>query len=94
MRCGVPVVAIVLNNNCWGSEKPTRNILQSALRRRRPDQPALRQVRRAVRRARLLRRAPGDIGNAVNEALKANVPSVIEIPVDPEALEQPAREMR
>ena len=34
---------------------------------------------------------PGEIGEAVSEALKADVPSIVEIAVDPEELEQPAR---
>jgi len=92
MRCGVPVVAIVLNNNCWGSEKAyqkyffNQRYVGADLTNPRFDRFAELFGGRGFYVER-----PGDIGNAVNEALKANVPSVIEIPVDPEALEQPAR---
>ena len=92
MRCGVPVVAIVLNNNCWGSEKAYQKYffngryIGADLTNPRFDKFAELFGARGfyVERA-------GDIGNAVGEALKAGVPSIIEIPVDPEALEQPAR---
>lgn len=92
MRCGVPVVAIVLNNNCWGSEKAYQKYffngryIGADLTNPRFDKFAELFGARGYYVER-----PGDIGNAVSEALKAKVPTIIEIPVDPEALEQPAR---
>ncbi len=92
VRERVPVVAIVLNNNCWGSEKAyqkyyfNRRYIGADLTNPRFDKFAELFGARGFYVER-----PGDIGNAVEEALKAGVPSVIEIPVDPEALEQPAR---
>ena len=92
MRCRVPVVAIVLNNNCWGSEKAYQKYFFNGryvgadLTNPRFDKFAELFGARGFYVER-----PGDIGEAVKEALKADVPSIIEIPVDPEALEQPAR---
>jgi len=92
MRSRVPVVAIVLNNNCWGSEKAYQKYFFNGryvgadLTNPRFDKFAELFGARGFYVER-----PGDIGDAVKEALKAEVPSIIEIPVDPEALEQPAR---
>ncbi|HSQ03061.1 MAG TPA: thiamine pyrophosphate-binding protein, partial [Burkholderiales bacterium] len=92
MRCKVPVVAIVLNNNCWGSEKAYQKYffggryVGSDITNPRFDKFAELFGGRGyyVERA-------ADIGEAVAQALKAEVPSIVEIPVDPNALEQPAR---
>ncbi len=92
MRSRVPVVAIVLNNNCWGSEKAYQKYFFNGryvgadLTNPRFDKFAELFGARGFYVER-----PGDIGDALKEALKAEVPSIIEIPVDPEALEQPAR---
>ncbi len=92
MRCRVAVVAIVLNNNCWGSEKAYQKYffngryIGADLTNPRFDKFAELFGGRGFYVER-----PGDIGDAVNEALRADVPSIIEIPVDPEALEQPVR---
>jgi acetolactate synthase-1/2/3 large subunit/sulfoacetaldehyde acetyltransferase len=92
MRCHVPVVAIVLNNNCWGSEKAYQKYFFNGryvgadLTNPRFDKFAELFGARGFYVER-----PGDIGAAVEAALKADAPSIIEIPVDPEALEQPAR---
>jgi acetolactate synthase-1/2/3 large subunit/sulfoacetaldehyde acetyltransferase len=92
MRSRVPVVAIVLNNNCWGSEKAYQKYFFNGryvgadLTNPRFDKFAELFGARGFYVER-----PGDIGDAVKEALKAEMPSIIEIPVDPEALEQPAR---
>lgn len=92
MRSRVPVVAIVLNNNCWGSEKAYQKYFFNGryvgadLTNPRFDKFAELFGARGFYVER-----PGDIGDAVKEALKAEVPAIIEIPVDPEALEQPAR---
>ena len=92
MRCQVPAVAIVFNNNCWGSEKAYQKYFFNGryvgadLTNPRFDKFAELFGARGYYVER-----PGDIGAAVEAALKAGVPSIIEIPVDPEALEQPVR---
>ncbi len=92
LRCGVPVVAIVLNNNCWGSEKAyqkyffNERYIGADLTNPRFDRFAELFGARGYYVER-----PGDIAPALADALESGVPAVIEIPVDPEALEQPAR---
>lgn len=92
MRCKVPVVAVVLNNNCWGSEKAYQKYFFGGryvgcdLTNPRFDRFAELFGGRGFYVER-----PADIGQAVTEALKADVPSIIEVPVDPEQLEAPAR---
>ena len=92
LRCKAPVVAIILNNNCWGSEKAyqkyffAERYVGSDITNPRFDKFAELfggkgyYVERAT-----------DIGAAVAEALKQEVPTIVEIPVDAEALERPAR---
>lgn len=92
LRCNAPVVAIILNNNCWGSEKAYQKFyfngryVGSDITNPRFDKFAELFGGRGfyVERA-------ADIGPAVAEALKSNVSTIVEIPVDPEALEKPAR---
>jgi acetolactate synthase-1/2/3 large subunit/sulfoacetaldehyde acetyltransferase len=92
VRSRVPVVAIVLNNNCWGSEKAYQKYffngryIGADLTNPRFDKFAELFGARGFYAGR-----PADIGEAVRAALEAEVPSIIEIPVDPEALEQPVR---
>jgi acetolactate synthase-1/2/3 large subunit/sulfoacetaldehyde acetyltransferase len=92
VRCNVPVVAVVLNNNCWGSEKAYQKYffagryVGSDITNPRFDKFAELFGARGFYVDR-----PADIGEAVKQALAAAVPSIIEIPVDPDALEQPAR---
>jgi acetolactate synthase-1/2/3 large subunit/sulfoacetaldehyde acetyltransferase len=92
VRSRVPVVAIVLNNNCWGSEKAYQKYffkgryIGADLGNPRFDKFAELFGARGFYAGR-----PADIGAAVRAALEAEVPAVIEIPVDPEALEQPVR---
>ncbi|MEK7875661.1 MAG: thiamine pyrophosphate-binding protein, partial [Pseudomonadota bacterium] len=92
LRCKAPVVALVLNNNCWGSEKAYQKYffggryVGSDLTNPRFDKFAELFGGRGFYVDR-----PGDIGQAVSEALKSDVSSIVEIQVDPEELEQPAR---
>jgi len=92
IRCRAPVVAIVLNNNCWGSEKAYQKYffgqryVGSDISNPRFDHFAELFGGRGFHVER-----PGDIAQAVSEALKSEVSSIIEIPVDPEELDQPAR---
>lgn len=92
LRCKAPVVAIILNNNCWGSEKAYQKYffkeryVGSDITNPRFDKFAELFGGRGYYVERI-----ADVGGAVADALKADVPTIIEIPVDPEALEQPAR---
>ena len=88
----IPVVTIVMNNNCWGSEKAYQKVLYDE-----------RYIGADITNPRFDRLAelcgargfyverPQDIADALDQALKSGVTSVIEIPVDPEELPFPTR---
>ena len=92
VRWGVPVVSIVMNNGAWGSEKAYQKYLYGE-----------RYVEADITNPRYDRLAelcgargfyverPEDLAPTVREALAADVPSVIEVPVDPDELPYPAR---
>ena len=92
VRWKVPVVNIVMNNGSWGSEKAYQKVLYGE-----------RYVEADITNPRYDRLAelcgargfyverPEEVVPAVREALAAAVPSVIEIPVDPDELPYPAR---
>ena len=92
IRCKAPVVAIILNNNCWGSEKAYQKYFfkerygGSDITNPRFDKFAELFGGRGFYVERIR-----DIAPAVEAALKSDVASIVEIPVDPEALERPAR---
>ena len=92
LRCKAPVVAVVLNNNCWGSEKAYQKFFFGG-RYVGSDHtnPRFDKFAELFGGRGFYVDRPGDIGQAVSEALKADVPSIVEIRVDPEELEQPAR---
>ena len=92
VRWEVPVVNLVMNNDCWGSEKAYQRELYGG-----------RYVEADITNPRYDRLAelcgargfyvenPKDLGDVFREALGANGPSVIEVPVDPDELPYPAR---
>ena len=88
----IPVVSIVLNNNGWGSEKAYQKVLYGeryiGANLTNPRFDRLAELCGA--RGYYVER-PGEIFDAVEDALKAGVPSVIEIPVDPDELPYPTR---
>ena len=92
LRCKAPVVAVVLNNNCWGSEKAYQKFFFGG-RYVGSDHanPRFDKFAELFGGRGFYVDRPGDIGQAVSEALKADVPTIVEIRVDPEELEQPAR---
>ncbi|GBD11459.1 Sulfoacetaldehyde acetyltransferase [bacterium HR23] len=92
VRWKVPVVAVIMNNNSWGSEKAYQKYFYNE-----------RYVEADITNPRFDRLAelfggkgfyverPQEVGEAVHEALRAGVPSLIEIPIDPNELPFPAR---
>ena len=88
----IPVVTIVMNNNGWGSEKAYQKVLYDEryiganLTNPRFDRLAELCGARGFYVER-----PQEIGEALEEALKAGRPSVIEIPIDPDELPYPTR---
>ena len=92
VRYNLRVVTVVMNNSCWGSEK--------AYQRYAFDE---RYVGADTNNPRFDRYAelfgghgfyvdrPEDIGDVFQAALKADGPSIIEIPTDPDEMPRPAR---
>ena len=87
----VPVITLVMNNNSWGSEKAyqreqyKRRYVGADITNPRFDQHAELFGARGFYVER-----PQDLGPALQEALTLDIPSVIEVPVDPEELPTPA----
>ena len=93
VRWKVPVVSVVLNNGSWGSEKAYQKILygeryvEADIGNPRYDKLAELCGGRGFYVER-----PEDVAPAMREALaEQQVPTVIEIPVDPDELPYPAR---
>jgi acetolactate synthase-1/2/3 large subunit/sulfoacetaldehyde acetyltransferase len=92
VRCRIPVIAIVMNNGCWGSEKAYQKYFYNE-----------RYVGADITNPRYDRFAelfggrgfyverPEDLGDALREAMGLDVPSIIEIPIDPQELPIPPR---
>ena len=92
VRYGLRVVTVIMNNGCWGSEKAYQRY---AFNERyvgaditNPRYDKLAELFGAT--GFYVERAE-DIGDAFLEALKAEGPSIIEIPTDPEEMPRPAR---
>jgi acetolactate synthase-1/2/3 large subunit/sulfoacetaldehyde acetyltransferase len=91
VRHGIEVVTLVLNNNCWGSEKAYQKHFYGG-----------RYVGADIGNPRYDRLAelfgargyyverPDDVGGAVTDALRCGKPAVIEIPIDPDEFPVPA----
>ena len=92
VRWKIPVVSLVMNNNSWASEKAYQKYFYGE-----------RYVEADITNSRLDRlmdlfggkgfymERVKDLPMAMDEALKTDVPTLIEIPVDPTELPYPAR---
>ncbi|MBI4608992.1 MAG: thiamine pyrophosphate-binding protein [Candidatus Rokubacteria bacterium] len=95
VRHGINVATLVLNNNCWGSEKAYQKHFYNA-----------RYVGADIGNPRYDRYAelfgargyyaehPDQIGDAVRAALGCSQPAIIEIPIDPDEFPVPAHAVR
>ena len=85
-------VSVVLNNGSWGSEKAYQKY---AFNERYvgadTTNPRFDKYAELFGGRGFYVENPGDIGAALQEALAADVPSIIEIPIDPDELPRPAR---
>lgn len=88
----LPVITVIMNNGSWGSEKAYQRY---AFNERYVGADTLNP--RYDKYAELFGGAgyyverPEDVGNVMLEALSADKPSIIEIPIDPDELPRPAR---
>jgi thiamine pyrophosphate-dependent acetolactate synthase large subunit-like protein len=95
VRHGIAAVALVLNNNCWGSEKAYQRHYYGAryvgvdIGNPRYDRYAELFGARGYRVER-----PEEIGDVVREALDSGQPAVVEVPIDPDELPTPATAAR
>ena len=92
VRERIAVVTIIMNNNEWGSEKAYQKALFGdrlvGADITNPRYDKLAELFGA--RGFYVERAE-EIGDALKEALESDLPSIIEIPVDPEELPAPVR---
>jgi acetolactate synthase-1/2/3 large subunit/sulfoacetaldehyde acetyltransferase len=84
---GLHTVTVVMNNGCWGAEKAyQRDFFGGRYVGADPHNPDFAAVARAFGAHGVRVEDPGDIAAAVHEAFALDRPSVIEVPVDPDAI--------
>ncbi len=95
VRHGIGVVTIVMNNNCWGSEKAYQKHFYGG-RYIGCDigNPRYDQFARLFGAAGYYVEHPDQVGDAVKKALSENSPAVIEIPIDPDEFPTPVAAVR
>ncbi len=92
VRWRAPVVNIVMNNGSWGSEKAYQKLLYGE-RYIEADigNPRYDKLAELCGGRGYYVEKPGDVSQALADALASEVTSVIEIPIDPDELPYPAR---
>jgi len=95
VRHRIGVVTIVMNNNCWGSEKAYQKHFYAG-RYIGCDigNPRYDQFARLFGAAGYYVEHPDQVGDAIKKALAENVPAIIEIPIDPEEFPTPVAAIR
>jgi acetolactate synthase I/II/III large subunit len=92
VRERIPVVTVVMTNNCWGSEKAYQKYFFNE-RYVGSDfgNPPFDEYARLFGALGLRVEKAAELRPALEQALAATIPSVVEIPVDPDELPFPAR---
>ena len=92
VRYGLKVVTVIMNNNCWGSEKAyQRYAFNERYVGADTSNPRFDAYAELFGGKGFYVERPEDIGDAFLEALKVDGPSIIEIPTDPDEMPRPAR---
>ena len=92
VRYGLRVVSVIMNNNCWGSEKAyQRYAFNERYVGADTNNPRYDEYARLFGGYGFYVERPEDIGDAFQAALQADGPSIIEIPTDPDEMPRPAR---
>ncbi|MBI3329083.1 MAG: thiamine pyrophosphate-binding protein [Nitrospinae bacterium] len=92
VRERIPVVTVVMSNNCWGSEKAYQKYFFNE-RYVGADfsNPRFDEYARLFGAQGLRAEKPEELRPTLEKALGASIPTVVEIPVDPDELPFPAR---
>jgi thiamine pyrophosphate-dependent acetolactate synthase large subunit-like protein len=95
VRHGINVVTIVMNNNCWGSEKAyQKHFYQERYIGADIGNPRYDRFAELFGAQGYYVEQPDQIGDAVQAALACGKPAVIEIPIDPDEFPVPATAAR
>ena len=88
----LPVVSLVMNNGSWGSEKAyQRFAFNERYVGADTTNPRFDKFAELFGGAGFYVERPEEVGEALQQALQAGKPSIIEIPIDPDELPRPAR---
>jgi thiamine pyrophosphate-dependent acetolactate synthase large subunit-like protein len=95
VRHGINVVTLVMNNNCWGSEKAYQRAFYGG-RYIGCDigNPRYDAFAKLFGAEGYYAQTPGQVGEAVQAALGCGKPAVVEIPIDPDEFPTPAAAVR
>ena len=92
VRYGLKVVTVIMNNNCWGSEKAyQRYAFNERYVGADTNNPRFDAYAELFGGKGFYVERPEDLGDVFLEALKVDGPSIIEIPTDPDEMPRPAR---
>jgi acetolactate synthase-1/2/3 large subunit/sulfoacetaldehyde acetyltransferase len=95
VRHGINVVTVVMNNNCWGSEKAyQKHFYQARYIGADIGNPRYDKYAELFGAQGYYVEHPDQIGDTMQAALRCGKPAVIEIPIDPDEFPTPATEAR
>ena len=95
VRHGINAVTLVMNNNCWGSEKAyQRQFFGGRYIGCDIGNPRYDAYARLFGAAGYYVEHPDQVGDAVRAAFAGGKPAIIEIPVDPDELPTPVAAIR
>ncbi|MBI4245687.1 MAG: thiamine pyrophosphate-binding protein [Candidatus Rokubacteria bacterium] len=95
VRHGINVVTVVMNNNCWGSEKAyQKHFYNERYIGCDIGNPRYDQYARLFGAAGYYVDQPDQVGDAVQAALASGQPAIVEIPIDPDEFPIPATAAR
>jgi len=95
VRHGINVVTLVMNNNCWGSEKAyQRQFFGGRYIGCDLGNPRYDELARLFGAAGFYVEHPDQVGDVVKAAFAAGAPAIVEVPIDPDELPTPAAAIR
>jgi acetolactate synthase-1/2/3 large subunit/sulfoacetaldehyde acetyltransferase len=95
VRHNIGVVTLVMNNNCWGSEKAyQKHFYRGRYIGCDIGNPRYDQFARLFGAAGYYVEHPDQVGDVMKTALSAGVPAIVEIPIDPDEFPTPVAAIR